>query len=465
MMRTAFACLIVLTLSCGAFADVPEPAPLLPVPNPAQLNWHKAEYIMFAHFGMKTFYPSGDHMGYGKEDPQRFNPVKFDADQWVAAAKAGGFKGIVLTIKHHDGFCNWPTETTPHCVKSSPWRDGRGDVVGDLVKACRNGGVWFGLYMSIIDKHFEVAGSPKHANYGEYYYDQLKEISTKYGPLDEYWFDGFNAANLKMDYKKLAELIRTTQPDAVVYDSGTMVKYIPDRCIAWPGSHGGVGPDQDYCRKIDGVLRWYPNEPSLILQGNWFHNRRPAVSVKQMQDYYLTSVGYGVTPLMNISPNADGLIDDDTIAKLKEFKAWVDKLHSNDLARTGKVTADSCRGEKYSPVNVADGNFDTYFATADNATNAVIEVVLPKPQKVDGFIIQEYIPLGQRVTGYSIECRVDGQWVSVFAGKKIGYKRIILEGRANAADKKFPVTDAVRLKIENARACPLISTFQIIGAI
>jgi alpha-L-fucosidase len=244
-----------------------------------------------------------------------------------------------------------------------------------------------------------------------------------------------------------------------------MVKYLPDRCIAWPGHHGGVGPDQEYRQTIDGTLRWYPGEPSLILQGNWFHNRQPAVSVRQMQDYYLTSVGYGVTPLMNISPNADGLIDDDTVAKLKEFKAWVDKLHANDLARTGKVTADSCRGGKYSPANVVDGKYDTYFATADNVTNAVIEVTLPKPQKVDGFILQEYIPLGQRVTGYSLECRVDGQWVPVFAGNNIGYKRIILEGRANAAGKKFPVTDAIRLKIESARACPLISTFQVIGGV
>jgi alpha-L-fucosidase len=446
-------------------ASATDPAPFLPVPNPAQLRWHKAEYIMFAHFGMKTFYPSDDHMGYGKEDPKRFNPVKFDANQWVSAAKTGGFKGIVLTTKHHDGFCNWRTDTTDHSVKSAAWKDGQGDVVKELAAACRKSGVYLGLYVSIIDKHFEGAGSPKHSTYGDYYFDQLKELSTRYGPIDEYWFDGFNADKLKMDYPKIGRMIAETQPGAVVYDSGMLVKTLPDRCIAWPGNHGGVGPDQDYRKVVDGVMRWYPNEPSIILQGNWFHNGKPAVSVKTMQDYYLTSVGYGVTPLMNIPPNADGLIDDDTIAKLKEFKAWVDRLHAKDAARAGKAMDTGHRGNsaKFAASNVNDGNYDTYFATDDGVTNAVIEIDLGGVRKIDGFILQEYIPLGQRVDGYTLECRVNGQWEQVFSGKKIGYKRIILAGRASAAGKKFPDADAVRLRIDKALASPLINNFQIIS--
>ena len=237
-------------LTATATAETPAaPAPFLPVPNPAQLRWHRAEYIMFAHFGMKTFYPSNDHLGDGNEDPARFNPVKYDANQWVAAAKAGGFKGIVLTTKHHDGFCNWRTDTTNHSVKSSPWKNGEGDIVRELAEACRKGGVYLGLYVSIIDKHFEKAGSPKHTAYGDFYFDQLKELSTRYGTIDEYWFDGFDAANLKMDYPKIGQMIAETQPEAVVYDSGMLVKTLPDRCLAWPGTHGGVGPDQDYRRK------------------------------------------------------------------------------------------------------------------------------------------------------------------------------------------------------------------------
>jgi len=453
--------------ACTTKEAVQAPLPFLPVPNEAQLNWHKAEYIMFVHFGMKTFYPSDDHMGYGQEDPARFNPVDFDARQWVQAAKTGGFKGIVLTAKHHDGFCNWQTKTTSHSLASSPWKDGQGDIIRELSKACREAGIYFGIYVSIIDKHFESAGSKDYSDYGSYYYEQLKELSTNYGPIDEYWFDGFQADNLKMDYEKIAALIKKAQPDAVVYESGTMVEFLPDRSIAWPGAHGGITPDQNYRVEINDTLRWYPSEPSIILQGNWFHNHTPVVSLEQIQDYYLSSVGYGVTPLMNISPNAKGLIDESTVKRLAEFQAWVDQLHSNDLCKTTNAYASSgsFRGKtlKYAPQRAIDGDYETYFATDDSILNAVLEVEFEKVQEIEGFIIQEYIPLGQRVDGFSIECRVNGKWEKVFSGRNIGYKRIILEGRASAADRDFPASDAVRLKIENALACPMISTFGIIG--
>ena len=456
-----------LSLQCAQKQPVNPPEPFWPVPNNAQLNWHKAEYIMFVHFGMKTFYPSNDHMGYGKEDPQKFNPVKFDANQWVEAAKAGGFKGIVLTAKHHDGFCNWPSDLSPHNVKNSPWKDGKGDIINELAEACRNGGVYFGIYVSLIDKYYEQANNGDYSEYGEYYYNQLKELSTKYGTIDEYWFDGYKADNLIIDYKKITDLIKTEQPDAVVYDSGTMVEFMPDRCLAWPGAHGGIKPDQNYRVEINDTMRWYPNEPSIILQGNWFHNNTPVVSLEKIQDYYLTSVGYGVTPLMNISPNTDGLIDKETVERLIEFKSWVDVLHSNDLAKADnvKVSAASFRGnaKQYSPQMVIDGDFETWFATDDEEKSAVIEVDLGDVQEIKGVIVQEYIPLGQRVDGYTVECRVDGEWKEVFSGQKIGYKRIVLEGRASATDVKFPAADAVRLKINNALACPLISTFQVVG--
>lgn len=461
-----FAGMIIGLMSCEK-KYVSDPEPFLPVPNQAQLNWHKAEYIMFVHFGMKTFYPSSDHMGYGKEDPEQFNPINFDAMQWVNAAKAGGFKGIVLTTKHHDGFCNWQTETTDHSVRSSLWKDGKGDIIKELIEACREGGVYFGIYVSILDKHYELVGSDQYDNYGDYYYAQLKELSTQYGHIDEYWFDGYKADELKIDYSKIADLIRKTQPNAVVYESGTMAEFLPGRSLAWPGRHGGLGPDQNYRVLINGIMSWYPSEPSIILQGNWFHNNTPIVSLEKIQDYYLSSVGYGVTPLMNISPNTEGLIDEGTVDRLKGFKAWVDKLHADDLAQLDKVkvTADSYRGKagKFSPKKAIDGNYETYYATDDSIMNAVIEIDLGSNQEIDGFILQEYIPLGQRVDGYSIECHVDGKWVEVFSGKKIGYKRIILEGRASASDIEFPASDKVRLKINQALACPLISTFQVIG--
>lgn len=441
------------------------PEPFFPVPNPAQLRWHKAEYIMFVHFGMKTFYPSDNHMGNGSEDPSRFNPVNFNAEQWVKAAKVGGFKGIVLTSKHHDGFANWQTETTNHGVSSSQWKNGKGDIVKDLSNACKQNGLYFGLYVSIIDKHFEKYGSPNHASYGDYYFDQIKELSTRYGKIDEYWFDGFNADNLKMDYPKIGRMIAKVQPEAVIYDSNAMVKTLPDRCIAWPGGHGGISPDQNYRQMIDGVMRWYPNEPSIILQGNWFHNGKPAVGLKQMQDYYLSSVGYGSTPLMNIAPNSQGTIDQATIDTLANFKAWIYKIHHSNPATKGQASDNGHRANsaKYAASKVIDSDYDTYFATNDGTKTATIEIDLNKKTKIDGFILQEYIPLGQRIEDYTIECRSDGIWKEVFSGKKIGYKRIILEGRVAAKDMKFPVADAVRLKIKNALACPLINNFQVIS--
>lgn len=456
----------VTTLSASGTAQAPEP--FLPVPGEAQLKWHKAEYRMFIHFGMKTFYPSSDHKGDGKEDPARFNPVDFDANQWVAAARAGGFEGIVLTTKHHDGFCNWPTQTTEHSVRSAPWKNGQGDIVGELVEACHRGGITFGFYISIIDDNFALTGSDNYETYGEFYYDQLKEISTQYGPIDEYWFDGFKAKGLKMDYRKIAEMIRQEQPDAVVYDSGTMVDYLPNRSLAWPGRHGGLEPDQSYRVQRKGRLIWYPNEPSLMLQGNWFHNGEPMKDLEQIKDYYLTTTGYGVTPLMNLSPNQNGLIDEASVEGLKVFRAWVDALHANDLTRGGEVSisADHVRGQDptYAAAMVADGDFETYHATDDAVRTSSIEVDLGGVQEIDGFILQEYIPLGQRVEAYSIECMVDGQWAEVFAGKTIGYKRIILEGQASAENMSFPATSKVRLNIESALACPLISTFQVVGA-
>jgi len=450
--------------------NVQPPKPFLPVPSQCQMDWHKAEYRMFIHFGMKTFYPNNNHMGNGKEDPRKFNPVHFNADQWVETVKAGGFEGVVLTLKHHEGFCIWQTNTTDFSVKSSPWMDGKGDVLKDVIEACRKGGVTVGVYMSLIDKHFDLAESPTHINYGDYYYDQLKEISTRYGSIDEYWFDGFKADKLKMDYSKITNLIREKQPHAVIYDSGTMVKYLPERCLAWKGEHGGGSADQEYRREIEGKLRWYPNEPSLILQGNWFHDGNEIVSLSHIQDYYLTTVGHGVTPLMNISPNQEGLFDKESIERLQEFKAWVDRLHANDLAhKIGvKVTAaDNIRGHdaKYGPQSAVDSKYDTYYATDDDVKNAVIEIDLGKVQEIDGFILQEYIPLGQRVDGYSIECLVDGIWKEVFSGKKIGYKRIIIKERASAKDIIIPATDRVRLKITNALACPLINSFKVIGSL
>jgi len=440
------------------------PASFEPVPTTEQMQWQRQDYGMFIHYCLKTYYPSNDHKGSGKDDPKKFNPQHFDADQWAKAAKAGGFGEIVLTTKHHAGFCNWQTETTDYSVRSTPWKDGKGDVVAEVAKACRKEGLRFGLYLSIWDRHYELSGGDP-AKYSDYYIAQITELLTKYGRIDELWFDGFGSKDTNVDFEKVAELIRTHQPQAVVYDSGTLAKYLPDRCLRWPGRHGGV-KDPNWSRyDVDGQMRWYPLEASLMLQGNWFHDGKPAVGLEKIQDYYLRTVGSNALPLMNVSPNQDGLIDEATVDRLKEFKAWVDDLYASDIAKGKKITADTIRenARRFSPANAVDGKYDTYYATDDDVTSAVLEIDLGKPQEIEGFVLQEYIPLGQRVSSYSIECWQNGEWVKVFSGRTIGYKKIILEGKAGVETSVFPKTDRVRLKINEALACPLINTFSVIG--
>lgn len=443
--------------------SVKTPESVLPIPTQKQLDWQKEEMLMFVHFGIKTFYPSDNHMGDGLEDPNRFDPVDFDAKQWVKAALAGGFKGIVLTSKHHDGFCNWQTETTEHSLKNSAWRDGKGDVVKELADACHEAGIMFGLYSSIYDQSYEKSGKDK-AEYSDFYIAQLTELLSNYGKVDELWFDGFGAENMKVDFKKVSEVIVKYQPEAIIYDSGTLVSHLPDDCVSWPGAHGGVSdPSWSF---IDEKASWYPPEASLIIQGNWFYHGEPMISQKKLQDYYLNTVGLNAVALMNVAPNQNGLIDEETIEGLQTFKKWVDALNQNDLTKQEgvKISADSYRGNsrQFAAEKAIDGNYDTYYATDDQFKTAIIEIDLGEPEEIEGLVLQEYIPLGQRVSEYSIECKIDGQWKKIATQHTIGYKRIILGETKETNGKPFPKSRFLRVVISDARACPLINNIQVI---
>ncbi len=456
----------VFIMRCGMEETVQPPKPLLPIPSEKQLDWQKKEMLMFVHFGIKTFYPSDNHMGEGTENPDKFNPKNFDARQWVKAAKAGGFKGIVLTTKHHDGFCNWQTNTTKHSLKSSKWRDGKGDIVKELADACHEADILFGLYYSIWDKNYEISGGDKNL-FSDFYIAQLTELLTRYGKVDELWFDGYRADSIKVDFKKVSEIIKKYQPDALIYDSGTLVEFLPESCASWPGRHGGV-KDPNWSFSDKGKSIWYPAEASLIAQGNWFYNNTPIISLDKLKAYYRSTVGLNAVALINVAPNPDGLIDKASITRLAEFKSWVDGLYENDLTKREdvKITADSWRGrsDKYGPKNTIDGNYDTYFATEDSVTTVNIEIDFGQPMDIRGIILQEYIPLGQRVSSYSIECFDGKKWVKMSSQSTIGYKKIILENSHETNDKAFPKSSRVRLVILESRASPIINTFSVIGA-
>lgn len=435
------------------------PEPVLPIPSERQMNWQKQELLMFVHFGMKTFYPSGRHLGDGTEDPQRFNPKYLDANQWVEAAKAGGFKGIVLTAKHHDGFCNWPTLTTRHSVSSSPWKNGKGDVMKEVADACHKAGLFFGIYLSVYDRNYENSDRPKEA-YAEVFEGQLTELLTDYGKVDELWFDGMGAENMIVNLGKCSKIIQKLMPEVVVYGSGHFVDHMPEGwCMRWPGNHGGIEEPNWSFRNLN--QGWYPAEASLKLQGNWFYNG-PMVSLDDIKDYYLRTVGRNSVANMNVAPNQFGLIDPSSIERLKEFRSWVESLDKNSLSgiESVKISADSWRGnsEKYSPDKAIDGNYDTYFTTDDHVTQVSLEIDLGKSRDIQGIILQEYIPLGQRVSAYTIECYTGSEWRQVFFGSTIGYKKLVDRGR-----RGFPKAEKVRLTIIDSRNSPLINTFSVIG--
>ena len=452
-------------MQCGIKETVQPPEPILPVPSALQLDWQKKELLMFVHFGIKTFYPSSNHMGEGTEDPNKFNPEKFDANQWVEAAKAGGFKGIVFTTKHHDGFCNWQTNTTAHSLKSSEWRNGKGDIVKELADACHESGMLFGLYFSVWDKNYEVSGGDSNS-FSDFYIAQLTELLTNYGKVDELWFDGYRADKIKVDFKKVSEIITELQPGALVYDSGTLVDFMPESCAAFPGSHGGV-KDPCWSFSDEDKLVWYPKEASLIAQGNWFYNNTPIISIDKLKDYYISTVGLNSVALINVAPNRDGLIDTESIVRLKEFKSWVDEFYENDLAqgKNVKIHANSWRGksDNFKPENVIDGNYDTYFATDDSFKTASIEIDFGELKEIRGVVLQEYIPLGQRVSLYYIECFDGEKWVKISTQKTIGFKKIIFEKSLETNGKEFPKSSRVRLVILDSRAAPVINTFSVIG--
>lgn len=462
VIRTILYLALTLGIVPMAFSQIPEaPAPVPPLPSSQQMRWQHQEWLMFCHFGIKTYYVSDNHMGSGHEDPSKFNPKDLDAGQWLAAARAGGFKGIVLTAKHHDGFCNWQTQTTDFGVKSSPWKNGQGDVVKELADACRKTGMWFGLYLSAYDVNYQKSGKDK-SQYPQYFAQQLTELVTRYGKIDELWFDGFGAEGMEVDWGLVREIIVKHQPQVVIFND--LVPDMPQAALRWPkNEHGDAGepswsvrPVPDAALQVADNARWFPAEADAIAQGNWFWNDKPICSLERLQEIYNTSVGRNGVGLVNVPPNQDGLIDAASIARLKEFKLWMDGIYTRDIALDQRVSASSIRlsHPRFSPRLAVDGFYDSYWATDDGMTTGYLEVDLGSPTMIDGVVIQEYIPLGQRVAKHHIEFW-DGQtWHEAVSGTTIGYKRI------HWCKLK---TSRIRLVITRSRACPLINSFKVIA--
>lgn len=479
-MNFRYAILFCLLMAGCAEKQVPAPEAVLPVPSPAQMQWHEMEMNAFIHFTTNTF--TGLEWGYGDESPAIFNPSDFDADQWISTLKEAGFKGAILTCKHHDGFCLWPSKFTEHDVENSPWQDGKGDVVKAVADACKKHGLEFGVYLSPWDRNHPEYGKPP---YLDYYRNQLKEIFTSYGPVFEMWFDGANGGtgyyggarekrNINgatyYDWPVTLELVRQMEPDIIFFsDAGPGVRWVGnERGVVSQTNWNTITPDTLHAGKagISDLLNtghpegthWIPAEVDVSIRPGWFYHEEENSEVKtpeQLFDIYLTSVGRGSTLLLNVPPDKRGLIHELDVAALKGWRQMLDSAFRDNLAASAEVIASEYRGEstQYQPSNTTDGDKDTYWTTNDETTRASIEVDLGGPETVKYVLLQEYIKLGQRVKGFQVDAFMDGQWQPIGSGTTIGYKRIV------SID---PVeTNRLRITITDSKACPVISNVEV----
>jgi len=475
----ALALILAVSFSCSKKEVLPT-APLLPLPSESQMGWHEMEMNAFVHFTTNTF--TGKEWGYGDESPAIFNPTEFDADQWVRTFKETGFKGVILTCKHHDGFCLWPSKYTAHSVKNSPWKNGEGDVVREVMSKKKKYELKFGVYLSPWDRNHPEYGSPA---YIQYYRNQLEELFTTYGPVFEMWFDGANGGDgfyggkrekrsiqgsTYYEWPATLDLVRSWESDVIFFsDAGPGVRWVGnERGVAGETNWNTITPDTLYAGKagIEGLLNegsengthWIPAETDVSIRKGWFYHPEEDTLVKtpeQLFDIYLTSVGRGSTLLLNVPPDKRGLIHENDLQSLKGFRQLLDSTFKINLASTAQVTASSYHGEdeNYSAGKTNDNKKETYWAAAESDSTPQLEIVLREPATIKYIVIQEYIRLGQRVKSVEVDVYVNENWKPVSKATTIGYKRIL---------KIDPVqTDRVRVRITASKASPVISNIEV----
>jgi alpha-L-fucosidase len=449
------------------------------VPSARQLAWEQREFCGFLHFTVNTF--TDKEWGYGDESETVFNPTNFDADQIVRTARDAGMKELILTCKHHDGFCLWPSAYTEHSVKHSPWQNGHGDVVRAISNACHRYGLKFGVYLSPWDRNRGDYGTPA---YIIHFRNQLRELLTGYGPIAEVWLDGANGGNgyyggaretrtidrkTYYDWPTTISLIRELQPGACVFsDAG------PD--IRWVGNEsGGAGETcwatlnrQDFAPGMADSARlnrgdrpgtdWLPAECDVSIRPGWFYHASENAQVKtpqQLVDLYFDSVGRGAGLLLNIPPDRRGQIAAPDVNSLSKFRKILDATFKHNLARNADVTASDVRGEdpQFAARNVVVSRPDTYWSTDDEVTNASVVLTFKQPVTFNVVRLREYLPLGQRVEGFALDAWQNGDWIQFAAGTSIGNCRLIRSPEIT--------TEKVRLRITQAPVCPAIAELSL----
>jgi len=471
----------ILTVLVSCSTPVAPPEPVQPVPTQQQVAWQEMEFYGFLHFNMNTF--TNQEWGYGDKSPELFNPTALDARQWAKVAKEAGMKGLIITAKHHDGFCLWPSEYTEYSVKNSVWRDGKGDVLKDLAEACKEYGLKMGVYLSPWDRNHKDYGKPEYITY---FRNQLRELLTNYGDIFEVWFDGANGGDgyyggakeerrvdkrSYYDWDNTIKIIRELQPNAVIFsDGGPDVRWVGnEHGYAYPTTwspllrdevYGGMPEySKQYSPGQENGTHWVPAEADVSIRPGWYYHQsedNKVRSLNELLEIYYKSIGQNSNFLLNFPVDRRGLVHENDVKQLEKLTKQLKLDFAEDLALNKAASATNVRGDAYAASNVNDGNKDTYWATGDGQITASITLDLKDPTEINRFLVQEYIPFGQRVKAFSLEAEVDGNWKTIDNQTTIGYKRIMRFDKV--------VATKVRLNIIDAKACPVISNISLYNA-
>ena len=453
-------------------------------PTPQQAAWHDLELGMFVHFGLYavagrftgiTWVPEGANPLYSGSlqpvDPGIFNPVAFDAAKWVATAQAGGARYLLLTAKHHDGFCLWPTATTPHSVKATRWRGGRGDLVGEVARACHAAGLRFGFYLSPWDAYAWQTLKLSDAEYDKYYMRQLTELLTQYGKISEVWWDGAGASQRRHDWRAYYRLVKTLQPDSVIMGAGCSdvrwiwevpeeqglgldpnwyVVHVPELTAEKPVRTGGMSlwpkdqPAGDY---------WWPGESYLAMDRFWSGATRLGFEEHLKKDTAHTAedvvaawhrtVGYGLNLVVNFVPRPRGDLPPAEVERFSQAGKTLRRIYARNLAIAGTATA-SRSTAGHGPGQAVDGNPATWWEASDSARTAWLEMDLGQEVEFDRLALREAITQGQAIAAFRLLAKRGGGWEQVCAGGTVGRQRIALFRPLRASRVRVELTTTGR---------------------
>jgi alpha-L-fucosidase len=439
--KTALACALAMFCATSSlaqnFTDVK--------PSPQQVAWQDLEIGAIIHFGPNTFMDR--EWGDGTADPSVFNPTSVDPEQWMQAAKAAGIKYVVFVAKHHDGFCLWPTAKSLYSIKSSPWKEGQGDLVRDVATAARKYGLKFGIYLSPWDRH-EPTYQDSSA-YDGYYLAQLQELVTSYGELVEFWLDGAGSAGHVYDFNRYVDNLRVYQPNTLIFADAALLKYGD---IRWVGNEDGSAPEDNWnVLDLRGYVRYRPAEADTPLRKtHWFwhpHDETSLKSVSELLDTYDRTVGRGAQLMIGLAPDNRGLLPDADVLRLKEFGEAIRSIYAPEKNLAARATnAATFRG-------AVDSNPGTMWSAPEGSHSAVIDLAFAHPISFDRALTMEWLVDGQKVQKYAIQVMDGAQWKTVYSGNTIGHKKIDFFPRTR--------TQHVRLNILSATSTPRIREFQL----